>query len=184
MNWTIRFESNYECSEGIAEEELLRFLHTWNIALTDPEKKEINNRQRNPFPLSDPLYPKYIPIDPADWSFPQKKLPESYLAFLRYAHGGEFGNGERYFQFFSTADLREMNLAYEIPEYMPDAVSFAMDGSGNHYLWDMRGDMKNGEYPILVAHSGNLGFEDCKQIADTFVELCTGTTSVDEELNG
>ena len=47
-----------------------------------------------------------------------------------------------------------MNLAYELPEYMPNAVSFAMDGSGNHYMFDMREEPINGEYPILFAHSG------------------------------
>lgn len=30
-----------------------------------------------------------------------------------------------------------MNLAYEFAEYMPGSVSFAMDGSGNHYIFDM-----------------------------------------------
>jgi hypothetical protein len=60
-----------------------------------------------------------------------------------------------------------------------------MDGSGNHYIWDMRshGD-KDQEYPVLVSHSGSLGYEDCKVIAESFLELCRGTTAADDELNG
>lgn len=69
---------------------------------------------------------------------------------MRYSNGGEFQNGERYFQFFNTEDLREMNLAYELPEYMPGAVSFAMDGCGNHYMFDMREEKRNNEYPVLL----------------------------------
>lgn len=95
----------------------------------------------------------------------------SYLDLLKYSNGGEFQQGERYFQFFHNGDLREMNLAYELPEYMPNAVSFAMDGSGNHYMFDMREESGDGEYPILFAHSGNLGYEDCERVADSLPAL-------------
>lgn len=66
-----------------------------------------------------------------------------------------------------------MNLAYESLEYMPNAVSFAMDGSGNHYMFDMREEPTNGEYPILFAHSGGLGYEECEQVANSLPALCT-----------
>lgn len=46
--------------------------------------------------------------------------------------------GRGSFSFFGTSDFREMNLAYEFAEYMPGSVSFAMDGSSNHYIFDMR----------------------------------------------
>lgn len=72
-----------------------------------------------------------------------------------------------------------MNLAYEFAEYMPGPFSFAMDGSGNHYIFDMRELSRNGEYPILVAHSGNLGYEDCVHVGNSLPELCMGTDEIE-----
>ncbi|GGG88746.1 SMI1/KNR4 family protein [Paenibacillus radicis (ex Gao et al. 2016)] len=184
MNWDTLFDKKYEMLPGLENAELEQFQNSWHKPMNDLEIQEIVSRQRNPFPVNDPLYGRYTPFDPSLWSIPQKALPASYLEFLRYSNGGEFGNGDRHFQFFSAEELRSMMLAYEFPEYMPDAVPFAMDGCGNHYVWDMRSDRDDGEYPILVASSGNLGYEDCIQIADSFVELCLGTTSADEELHG
>ncbi|MFD0621277.1 SMI1/KNR4 family protein [Paenibacillus sp. GCM10027629] len=183
MNWNTVFEKEYMKEEGLSENDLQRFLSTWNMPMTEEEIAEIVERQRNPFPVTDPLHRQYTPFDPSRWTIPQMKLPDSYLQFLRYSNGGEFGNGDRYFQFFGAAEFREMNLAYELPEYMQGAVSFGMDGCGNHYVFDMRNDMRDGEYPILAAHSGNLGYEDSKKVADSFAELCIGTTSIDDELN-
>jgi hypothetical protein len=184
MKWDTVFEMNYQTYPGLQEEELENFQHAWPMPLTDLEVQEIVGRQRNPFPVTDQLNPQYTPFDPNLWSIPHQALPASYLDFLRYSNGGEFGNGDRYFQFFSAAELRSMLLAYEFPEYMPGAVPFAMDGSGNHYIWDMRSARPDREYPILVSHSGNLGYEDAIQIADTFLDLCLGTTSADDELHG
>ncbi|WP_018754324.1 SMI1/KNR4 family protein [Paenibacillus terrigena] len=183
MNWNTVFEKEYMKEEGLPENELQHFLSTWNMQMAGQEIAEIVERQRNPFPVTDPLHRQYTPFDPSRWTIPQMKLPDSYLQFLRYSNGGEFGNGDRYFQFFGAAEFREMNLAYELPEYMQGAVSFGMDGCGNHYVFDMRADMRDGEYPILAAHSGNLGYEDSKKVADSFAELCIGTTSIDDELN-
>jgi len=183
MNWNTVFEKEYTKEEGLPENQLQHFLSSWNMQISGQEIAEIVERQRNPFPMTDPLYHQYKPFDPSQWTMPQMKFPDSYLQFLRYSNGGEFGNGDRYFQFFGAAEFREMNLAYELPEYMQGAVSFGMDGCGNHYVFDMRADMREGKYPILAAHSGNLGYEDCRKVANSFAELCIGTTSIDDELN-
>ncbi|WP_010499261.1 SMI1/KNR4 family protein [Paenibacillus elgii] len=181
--WSSVFEMPYLMREGATEEELECLVKTWNEKLSPQEIAEITERQRNPFPANHPLHTQYKPFDPSLWGLPQKKLPDSYLDFLRYSNGGEFQTGERYFQFFGTKQLREYNLAYEFPEYMAGSVSIGMDGCGNHYILDMREDTDGDEYPILAAHSGNLGYEDCKQVARSFPELCKGTTSMDEELD-
>ncbi|MBP1990886.1 SMI1/KNR4 family protein [Paenibacillus eucommiae] len=183
MNWNAVFEKEYMKIDGLSKDDLQRFLCAWNMPMSEEEIAEIVERQQNPFPVTDPLYSQYKPFDPSRWTLPQKKLPISYIDFLQYSNGGEFVNGERYFQFFSAADFRVMNLAYEFPEYMRGAVSLGMDGCGNHYIFDMREDMMDGEYPIVAAHSGNLGYEDCKKIADSLADLCRGTTSVEDELN-
>ncbi|MFE4569542.1 SMI1/KNR4 family protein [Paenibacillus chitinolyticus] len=177
------FDEVFVRDAGAAEGILESFHQTWKQPLTEEEIQEIIARQKNPFPKNSPYYNQYIPIDPTRWRMPQGELPGAYAEFLRYSDGGEFRTGERYFQFFSTSDLREMNLAYELPEYMPLSVSFAMDGCGNHYLFDMRKAPVEGEYPILAAHSGNLGYDECVRVADSFEALCRGKRSLDEELD-
>lgn len=86
--------------------------------------------------------------------------------------------GDRYFQFFDVKEFREYNLAYEFPEYMKHCVSLGMDGCGYHYIFDMREEMKNGEYPILVAHSGYLDYVGSVRVAESFQGLCKGKTSM------
>jgi hypothetical protein len=182
MNWDSVFGVCYRKHPGAGAEELMRFAREWNNPLSPEEKADITGRQRNPFPVTDPLHSLYRPFDPGLWTLPGLPLPALYLEFLSYSNGGEFGNGERFFQFFGTADLRAMMLAYEFPQYMSGGVPFAMDGSGHHYIWDMRSPLGNGEYPILAAHSGNLGYDDAARIADSFKELCRGTESVEDIL--
>ncbi len=184
MNWESVFEHNYENIPGVSERELESFMMNWNKPLSEEEIAEIKGRQRNPFPVTDPLHGLYRPFDPSLWTIPVKRLPAAYLDFLKFSNGGEFGNGERHFQFFGTESLRSMMLAYEFPEYMPGAIPFAMDGCGHHYAWDMRHDPEGDEYPIFVSHSGNLGYEDAAQIAETFMELCQGKISAEDILYG
>ncbi|WP_282940612.1 SMI1/KNR4 family protein [Paenibacillus sp. RC67] len=181
--WSSIFETEYMKRPEAALEELRQFLTNWNEKLSEAEIAEIVSRQSNPFPVSHELHSQYQPFDPALWIMPQKQLPGSYLEFLKYSNGGEFQTGERYFQFFSTDQFREYNLAYELPEYMKFASSFAMDGCGNHYLFDMREDMTDNEYPILVAHSGYLDYEGSVHVANSFLDLCRGRTSMDDEMN-
>ncbi|WP_028595009.1 SMI1/KNR4 family protein [Paenibacillus assamensis] len=179
MVWQAIFERCYHKCPELSEQQLERFIHTWNQPLSEHEIQEIIERQRNPFPVTDPLHKRYQPFHPTKWNIPNKRLPTAYIELLRYSNGGEFSNGERHFQFFSADELRSMMLAYEFPEYMPGAVPFAMDGCGHHYAWDMRTDKHQDEYPILVTHSGNLGYEDAVPIAETFMELCKGTISAE-----
>nr|WP_195575263.1 SMI1/KNR4 family protein [Paenibacillus sp. 1001270B_150601_E10] len=174
----------YRKAPGATEQELESFRDHWNASLSDEEIVVIKRRQRNPFPQSNPMHKIYKPFDPSLWFIPDKRLPAAYLDFLRYSNGGEFGNGDRHFQFFGTDDVRLMMLDYEFPEYMPGSVPFAMDGCGHHYAWDMRRGQEDGEYPILVSHSGNLGYQDAIQIAASFIELCQGTVSVEDLLYG
>lgn len=148
--WNIDFEHQYDQRSGATGEQMARFVKEWNAELSAAEI-----------------------VDIAGWKLPQRSFPASYLDLLKYSNGGEFQQGERLFQFFNTDDLREMSLAYELPEYMPNAVSFAMDGSGNHYMFDMREEPINGEYPILFAHSGSLGYEESERVANSLPALCT-----------
>ncbi len=73
-----------------------------------------------------------------------------------------------------------MMIGYHIPEYMPGAIPFAFDGSGLD-LFDMRQSVVEGEYPVVQAHAGCLGWDEdsCGQIADSLVAACRTTGPVD-----
>jgi hypothetical protein len=86
------------------------------------------------------------------------------------------------FGFFGTHEIRECLLAHHLPQYMPMTVPLGLDGSGNFALLDVREPMVNGEYPILVAAAGNLGFEDARRAADTFEQFCLRTERVADVL--
>jgi hypothetical protein len=52
----------------------------------------------------------------------------------------------------------------------------------HHYIWDMRAPCGDGQYPIWIAHSGNLGYDDAAWIAGSFEELCRGIVSAEDVL--
>ncbi|KNY25493.1 SMI1/KNR4 family protein [Pseudobacteroides cellulosolvens] len=167
MIWGKAFEKEYRKNPVATQHEFQAFLNTWNDDITDKELEEIVGSHQS---------------NACSWRFPKINFPDSYISFLQYSNGGEFENGDRYFQFFNIFEIREFNIAYHIPKYMEYAVSFAMDENGNHYLFDMRHNPINGEYPILAASSGNLGYDDCKLIAHSFREVCSGKISIEDIL--
>jgi hypothetical protein len=70
-------------------------------------------------------------------------------------------NGDRTFSpMFTTLTVRDYLLSYMVPEYMPGSLHFAFDGGGCFFLFDMRGEPVEDEYPILFVSAGNLGYED------------------------
>jgi hypothetical protein len=151
---------------------------------------EVNRGQQNPFPVSDPLHPAVRPFDPSNWVLPSRPLPLTYLAFLRWSNGGWFRTGEREFGFFPTAHptggVREMLLAYDLPEYIPAAVPIAFNGGGTFYLLDLRQPAVGWEDPVVCAGAGYLGWgpEACRVVADSFLAACRGTVNVDDLLHG
>lgn len=175
IGWESLFEEA-EPADGASEEEIQRFVANVFSPLTDAEIDLINASQRNPFPDSNPRHATYEPFDPSKWRFPTTPLPESYLDLIRWSNGGEFGNGDREFGFFGT-NVREFLVGYHVPEYMPLAIPFAFDGGGSFYLFDMRKPAQNGEYPIVFAGSGALGWEqdDYVKVANSLLEACAGT---------
>ena len=68
------------------------------------------------------------------------------------------------------------------PEWMPGAIPFALNGGGVFYVFDMRQQPQNGEYPILMAEAGTLDFEYAKLIGNSFLEVCQGTTNIEDLL--
>lgn len=174
MDWENVFQ--YVAKDIPATADDITYLQRSVLApLTKSEIAEINSQQKNPFPASSPLYEEYQPFDPSKWYIPVRPFPDAFVDFLRWSNGGNFLRGEREFGIFGTMSIREYLLAYQIPEYMPGAVPFAFDGGGEFYLFDMREEMIDGEYPIVMSHSGSLGWDedDAVIIADTFLEAIT-----------
>ena len=177
MNWENIFDE--VMTEPPASDEDVAFLQEGALApLTPSEIAEINASQRNPFPPSDPLYNEYKPFDPTRWTIPERKFPESFVQFLRWSNGGNVVNGDREFGMFPPKSIRKYLLCYHIPEYMPGAVPFAFDGGGGFYLFDMRNEPVDDEFPIVMSHSGYLGWENNAHVlvANSFVEACKGKT--------
>lgn len=182
VDWTSVFDEAHP-RPGASDTVLAQFVTEVARPVSVAEIRGINAGQRNPFPAPDPLRAAWRPFDAAQWVIPDRPLPEAYLSFLRWSDGGEFRTGERWFQFFPALDrqhgVRAMMLSYHLPEYMPAAVPFGFDGCGTFYLFDMRRPAVGGEYPVVTAHAGCLGWDEeaFGQIAEAFVEACRGSHS-------
>lgn len=184
IDWATVFD---ECHRqpGLSEADLEHFVGEVGRPMSTTEIEDVNRGQQNPFLPTDSLYAAYRPFDPSAWVIPNRPLPQSYLSFLRWSNGGQFGNGERWFQFFPACDplhgVRAMLLAYHLPQYMPHALPIALNGGGVFYLFDMRKSPSGGEYPVVCASAGNLGWEpdECKIVAESFVAACRGTINIE-----
>lgn len=185
MEWASVFDVAHP-QPGATEGTLARFITEVGRPLSEAERGMVRSTQRNPFPEWSPHHQSWRPFDVSAWSVPNRPLPEAYLSFLRWSDGGEFGTGDRWFQFFPTRDeahgVRAMLLAYELPQYMPGAVPIAFNGGGTFYLLDMRQPAVNGEYPVVCAHAGYLSWapDACWPIADSFLAACQGRDNVDD----
>lgn len=182
IDWTNAFKIRYPAT-GASDQILSEALPASFAPLTNEELATIAGTQTNPFPPHDPLYSQYRPFDAGQWQLPSKPLPPSYLDFLRWSNGGSFFNDDRHFDpFLECQELRQFLLGHHVPQYMPNAVPFALDGSGYVYLFDMRREPVNGEYPILFTSLGNLRYNQAKQVGTAFVEVCSGVTNPQDEL--
>jgi hypothetical protein len=107
--------------------------------------------------------------DPSAWRFPTGELPPSYRAFLGWSNGGTFIAGEREFGMLAAEELRPYMLDYALPYHLPGAMPFALDGTGGFYLLDMRQPPdERGEYPVLHATGGDLGYDAAIRVAESF----------------
>lgn len=172
-NWQTFFDT-FTKEVGASSKLIAEFERTALQPLSADEIAVVNASQQNPFPSTDPLHSAYKPFDASDWALPSFSFPDSYLSFLRWSNGGTFTKGGREFGFFPAIDsrrgVRAMMLAYHIPEYMKYAVPFAFDGAGTFYLFDMRKTPSGGDFPIVLAHAGSLGWDedDCECLAESF----------------
>jgi hypothetical protein len=145
------------------------------------ERSALIANQSNPFNVKDPLHQIWQPLDPSSWQMPSSPLPASYLDFLRWSDGPWVRRGRREFGFFGSSELRNLVLGYHFPYFMPAAVPIGLDGGGLFAVFDTRGGAAE-EYPILGVEAGVFDYGAAKPLATSFLEFCTGTTSVSDVL--
>ena len=121
-------------------------------------------------------------IESSSSYFADKIFPMSYLNFLRFCDIDEMENGNRYFQFLSLKESREYTIAYIFPKWQNGGVTFAMNGGGVHYVFDMRKESTHGEYPIYAVSSGNQGWDNDQAffLGNSFIEVITATANVED----
>ena len=175
IDWPTVFQVQH-LNPGADAVQIRAMLETALAPLTLEEINEINAAHPKPT------------VDPSEWVIPHRPFPESYLSFLRWSNGGSFFIGERKFDEFFPADkIREYLLCYWIPMKMPGTVPFSFDGGGNFYLFDMRSDPSDGEFPVVFAPSTGMGWGEGDYhvvVAKSFLEACQGTTDPEVELWG
>jgi len=191
VDWSSVFEYQHR-RPGAIERQLADFVTQVRRPPTEQEIADVAARQHDPFPSGHSLHASYQPIDASRWRLPDRPLPPSYLTLLASSDGGDFGTGERWLQLFPTdgpTGVRAMALAYHLPEYMPGALPFAFNGGGVFYLFDLREPADaDGEYPVVAAHAGNLGWSthdecyppECWPVADGLERACRGRTNIED----
>ena len=162
-------------------------MHIWESELTVIDKAQPASRTTlKEFATSilSPLSEQEIALaleegatNPASWKLPQRSLPGSYLDFLSWSNGGSFSTEKLLLDpIFGTHEVRDYLLSYWLPKWMPGSLPLGFDGGGQFYLFDMRNAPLAGEFPIVLADSGNLDWEDAQVVAGSFLELITGRT--------
>jgi hypothetical protein len=92
-----------------------------------------------------------------------KALPESYMAFLERANGGEGFVGEFYLRLWRAEELLELNRAYNTAEFFPNFFLIGTDGGGEAYGFDVsRGDTTVFGVPFIGLPS------DARAVASSF----------------
>ncbi|MEN7547203.1 SMI1/KNR4 family protein [Rapidithrix thailandica] len=170
--------------QELTEDNLIKFQNEWNLPLSDVEIDDLKKNDIKPSYWTDKTYGEWKPKKFEDWTFPKGNFPKEFIELIKGYSGCCFIKGEREFSIFAPNELRKMNIAYELPEYIDGAVSFGLDGSGNHIIFDMRPEDKDTEYKIYGVHSSYLEWEGAKLIANDFREFINGTENIDELVNG
>ena len=69
-----------------------------------------------------------------------KPLPDSYMAFLTRANGGEGFIAERYVRLWKAEELLIHNRGYKVAEFFPNFFFIGTDGGGEAYAFDVSRD--------------------------------------------
>lgn len=170
--------------QEMSDKTIAQFQGEWNLPLSAVELDELKKNDTQPSHWNEKTYGAWKPRKFERWTFPKANFPQAFIELMKGYSGCSFSKEAREFSIFGPDDLREMNIAYELPEYMVGAVSFGLDGAGNHLVFDMRANDSNQAYKIYGVHSGYLEWEGAKLLANSFEEFINGGENIDEMVNG
>ncbi|WP_420841860.1 SMI1/KNR4 family protein [Fimbriiglobus ruber] len=162
---------------GLGDAALEEFVREIARPLNDEEFSYLSGRvRRNPFRPSDPRWKTYEPPDPLAWPWPQRRPPDTYLAFLRWSNGGEFYVGDRFMEFIPAEGVRNDMLAWLFPRFYPHILPFALIGRRYWYGFDLHGGNADDEPPVVFGayRATKLSYV---QIAASFRGCCSDPTS-------
>ncbi|GEM_PF-3383546 len=184
----MRFKDIFDKIDGdyqqVTEKVLIQFQDEWNLPLSDVEINELRKNDNQPSYWNREIYGKWEPKKFENWTFPNGRFPQEFIRLMKYYGGCNFLKGDREFCVFGIEELRAMNIAYELPEYIEGAVSIGLDGAGNHVIFDMRQVKTMHHYKIYGVHSSNLDWGSAKLLANNFLEFLNGTQNIDKIVNG
>ena len=171
IDWPAVFTEINRKEDGLAASVLARELENLQRPFERDEIKEVLSVEPRLTSLLNPL------------ARVGDRWPGSWLSLLSWSNGGDFINGERCFQdMFSVAQVREYTTLYGIPNYLPDAIPFAMDGGAGIYFFDARQPPDAGEYPVVFCHSSEVGggWEAVTPLNRSFLSCCQSKKSTIE----
>jgi hypothetical protein len=176
LDWERVFDIRHQES-GASLPMIESALDSFRQPMSSSEIADVLRKQTNPFPSTHPLHSTYYPIDPRHWRFPQGELPPLFVELIQWSNGGDISNDSvAFFPLLSCDDWRGYSIAYMVPEFMPQAFPFALNGGGSLYVFDMREPAKDGEYPIWLVDAGALSFDDAEFVAAEFIKALGSKT--------
>jgi hypothetical protein len=92
------------------------------------------------------------------------KLPIELAEILRESNGVTLWRNPKEVQVLSTGEIEEYYECYGFPNWMPDAIPFAMDGSGNFLIL-----RRSGGEAVYAVRAGNLGWTDAVKLSETML---------------
>jgi len=154
----------------LSQKEFDNTLEMWNSKLLNEEKE---------------ILKEYMPLNEIEKSlnyFQDKILPKSYWGFIRFCNIAEMKNRERYFQFLSLHETREYTIAYLFPKWLNGGIAFALNGSGVHYVFDMRYRLKTRSILfMLYLQATYIGWGEMEAffLGNSFLEVITEKTNIE-----
>lgn len=95
-----------------------------------------------------------------------KKLPESYIEFLKIADGGEGFVGKAYVILWRLGDLITYHQGYKVEEYASGLLLFGSDGGGEAFGFDMNNSWRIVQIPFIP-----MDWDEAELVGNSFPEF-------------
>lgn len=96
----------------------------------------------------------------------QVHLPEDYRLFLKWSNGGEGQIGDLYFSPWPVNQIKDLNVGYLIPRYLPGVVGIGSSLGPLCFGFDYRFKPENP--PFVSVPFGDFDFDSVVVLGETF----------------